>query len=349
MKIIRFILFPFAFIYWLITSARNGFYKTGIFRASKFSVPVISVGNLSMGGTGKTPQIEYLIRLLKDNYNVATLSRGFGRKERGFILADKANATAEQIGDEPLQYLKKFKDEIHVAVDANRVTGIMDLCRLKPETEVILLDDAYQHRAVQPGLSLLLTSYAAPFYNDFIVPVGNLREARNGKKRADLIIVTKCPAFNQFDKNAIVKKIAPASHQKVFFSTINYGATFNLHTSEMLDMSVSQQIILVTGIAKATPLFDYLNKKHTILAHFEFNDHHNFKEAELTEIHNKFDKFATKNPVIITTEKDAMRLLKPSFLEFKVKYKWFYQSIEVEIDRAAEFNKEIKQYVEKNS
>ncbi len=348
MKLLRFIFFPFAIIYGLITAIRNGFYSIGIFKASKFSIPIINVGNVSMGGTGKTPHTEYLIRLLKNNYNVVTLSRGFGRKERGYILADKTTATAEQIGDEPLQYLKKFGDEISVVVDANRVTGVMDTCRLLPETEVVLLDDAYQHRAIKPGLNILITPHDDPFYNDFILPVGNLREARAGKKRADIIVVSKCPPFEELNKEHILKKIKPKAHQTLFFSRVVYSEIFTIGEPTPIALSTNQNIILVTGIANPKPLVNHLKKTHQILHHFQYNDHHNFKASELTEIHNLFDKFATDKPVIVTTEKDAMRLLKPALFQQIKPYNWCFQSISIEIDNAEKFNQKITTYVEKN-
>jgi tetraacyldisaccharide 4'-kinase len=184
MKIFRILFLPITIIYGAITILRNGFYRVGIFKSSKFSIPVISVGNLSMGGTGKTPHTEYLIRLLKDRYALFTLSRGFGRKERGFIIADE-NSTARQIGDEPLQYYKKFGKEIGVAVEANRVMGVMDLCRIHPETQLVLLDDAYQHRAIYAGLSILITTHSEPFYADFFIACWEFKGIKTWKKSGE--------------------------------------------------------------------------------------------------------------------------------------------------------------------
>ncbi len=348
MRLIRFIFFPFGIIYWLITTIRNGFYQLKIFKASRFSIPIINVGNLSMGGTGKTPHTEYLIRLLKTEYKLVTLSRGFGRKERGFILA-KEGTNANQIGDEPLQYFTKFGEEINVAVDANRVTGVMDICRALPETNLILLDDAFQHRAISAGLNILITTYENPFFNDFILPVGNLRESRTGSRRADLIIVSKCPDFELIDKEKYVKRINPNKGQHVFFSKINYGNVFSLNNFKAILLPNSSKVILVTGIAKSDLLKNELEKNNTILHHFNFNDHYNFKEKDLDEIHNLFGKFASENPVIMTTEKDAMRLLNEKFQKQIEQFPWFFQSIEIEIDKEETFNKIVKGYVEKNS
>ena len=315
-------------------------------KASKFDVTTISVGNLSMGGTGKSPHIEFLIRLLKDQYKVATLSRGFGRTERGFIIADE-KATAKTIGDEPLQFYKKFGNEITVSVEASRVLGAMDLFHAKPETEILLLDDAYQHRAIHRDFNILLTDFNHPYYSDFILPVGNLRESKSGKSRADAVIVTKCPELSLEEKKEITSKLNLTKNQSVYFSSIKYDKVLSFDGSEVqLD---DQKVVLVTGIADATPLIKYLEDKVEIVKHFKFNDHHKFREEELTEIHNFIGKFASENPLILTTEKDAMRLMCNEFEEMLKKDSWVYQSIIVELDREAEFRKEVLSYVEKDN
>lgn len=311
-------------------------------------MPIINVGNLSMGGTGKTPHVEFLIRLLKNDFNVATLSRGFGRKERGFKIAN-ASSTAASIGDEPLQYYKKFGEAITVAVEANRVLGAMDLCLARPDTNLILLDDAYQHRAIHAGLNILLTAYNAPFYSDYILPVGNLRESKRGMKRADIIIVTKCKNFDELNEDEIINKIKPLPNQSVFFSKVNYGPLYHLFTAEIKTEMSGQKIILVTGIANPQPLVDFLNVQTEILHHFNFNDHHVFTDKDIAEIHNKIGKFAVDNPIIITTEKDAMRLINHSSTKEIEKQPWFYQSIAIELNDEESFNKLIIEYVKKNS
>lgn len=344
----RVILFPFAVVYGTIVLVRNFLYDKQLFKSSRFSIPVICIGNLSMGGTGKTPHTEYLIRLLKDNYKIATLSRGFGRKDRQFRIADE-QATALNLGDEPLQFYHKFKNEIVVAAEANRVHGVMDICREKPETNLILLDDAFQHRKIFCGFNILLTTFNEPFYRDFILPVGNLREFRNGMKRADAIIVTKCPNLNEDQKAEIKNAIQPKPHQSVFFSRIGYGQLKSLTGKDVLDQQSGKKFVLVTGIANANQLKEHLVRNNTLLHHFEFNDHHSFTESELNEIHELFDKFVDEKPVLITTEKDAMRLMsEPLSLKISA-YPWFYQEIEVELDNKEEFNKLILDYVEKNS
>jgi len=348
MKSWRFLLFPFALIYGAITLLRNGMYRVGIFKASKFSLPIISIGNLSMGGTGKTPHTEYLIRLLQDENKIFTLSRGFGRKEYGFIQASD-QSSARQIGDEPFQFYRKFGSKIGVAVDANRVSGVMEICRTNPSIQVVLLDDAYQHRAIKAGLSLLITPYDDPFYTDFIVPVGRLREARWGKNRADLIVVSKCPPFEQINRDEIRRKINPNQQQKVFFSRIVYGSAFNISNPSQSCQLIGRNLIVVSGIANPSSLIEQLAVENTILEHVKFADHYNFKPTDIRAIHNLFDKFAGDDALIITTEKDAMRLLNPEMREEILNYPWFYQEIEIEIDQATEFNQLIKNYVEKNS
>lgn len=348
MKIWRFLLFPFALIYGAITSFRNGLYQIGLFKSSKFSLPLINIGNLSMGGTGKTPHTEYLIKLLQKDYKLVTLSRGFGRKERGFILGDD-NSSARQIGDEPFQYLRKFGHKIGVAVDANRVEGVMEICRNKPDTKVILLDDAFQHRAIQAGFSILITPYDDPFFNDFIVPVGRLRESRRGKTRANVLIVSKCPSFEQINKADFIRKIRPNKNQKVFFSKINYGQAQSVKNADQYCDLNGKKIIVVTGIANPTSLIRFLQEKNTILKHFEFADHYNFRPTDILTIHNLFGKFAHEEVIIVTTEKDAMRLLAPDLKAELDSFPWFYQPIEVQIDEAHVFNQMIIEYVEKDS
>ena len=215
MSILRFLLFPFALIYWCATALRNFLYSKGIYKSSEFDLPIISVGNLSAGGTGKTPHVEYLIRLLSTNFNVATLSRGYGRKKAGFQQAN-LNSTSKDIGDEPLQFFSKFQPKVHVFVDAKRVDGVIQAIREEPEIDLFLLDDAFQHRAIKPGHSILLTDYSSPFYNDYILPIGMLREQKSQYKRANTIIVSKCPeTLTLNEKQEITNKINPLPSQTV--------------------------------------------------------------------------------------------------------------------------------------
>ncbi|MGY6650504.1 tetraacyldisaccharide 4'-kinase [Wenyingzhuangia sp. IMCC45574] len=300
--LLRILLFPFSVLYGGIVTLRNVLYDVGALKSTSFKIPVICVGNLSVGGTGKTPQIEYLIRLLKDESKVAVLSRGYKRKSKGFVLAGKKSTVAD-LGDEPFQYHQKFK-EIQVAVNGDRVEGVTKILEKKPKTAVVLLDDAYQHRKIKAGFHILLTSYSGLFYKDFMMPTGNLRELWWGKKRADVIIVTKCPSdLTEKEQQTIVAKIAPEKHQQVFFTKVAYAKKVKGTDEFKLGKLKGEKIVLVTGIAKAKPLTDYLTKVGLDFEHLEFPDHHNFTVKELKEIHEKSMKYK-----ILTTEKDYVRL-----------------------------------------
>ena len=299
MNLLRKLLFPFAILYGFITSLRNYLYDKGILKSYSFDIPVIAVGNLSVGGTGKTPQIEYLIRLLSPNYKVATLSRGYKRKSEGFILAD-AVSTAEILGDEPFQYFKKFPD-IQVAVDADRKNGIEQLLNQKSRPEIILLDDAFQHRKVKAGFYILLTAYEDLFCDDFMLPTGNLRESRNGAKRANLIIVTKCPLdITELEQQNIKNKLAV--DLPIYFSSIDYDDKVYNDTESLAvsDLKLTPKMLLA-GIAKPKPFFDYLQTdKDEVMT---FSDHHHFSESDILNI-----KSQAIDKIIVTTEKDFVRL-----------------------------------------
>lgn len=299
MIILRKLLFPFAILYGIVTSIRNFLYDKGILKSYSFRIPIIAVGNLSVGGTGKTPQIEYLIDLLSSDYKVAVLSRGYKRKSKGFILANET-VTAELLGDEPFQIFQKFP-QIQVAVDADRKNGIEQLLKLDVKPEVILLDDAFQHRRVKAGFYVLLTAYGDLYCDDFMLPTGNLREAKIGAKRADIIIVTKCPKdLNQKEQAMIKKKIG--AETPIYFSCIKYDSKVY---SKSLTMELSEVIatpkVLLAGIAKPDYFFTYLQSGNDKT--LSFPDHHNFSAKEITLI-----KEAAKNKIIVTTEKDFVRL-----------------------------------------
>lgn len=296
-----------------------------------------------MGGTGKTPHVEYLIRLLKDRKEVATLSRGFGRTKRGFLVADD-KSTALDVGDEPLQFFTKFKQDIVVAVEANRVLGAMDLFFRYPDINVLLLDDAYQHRAIHAGLNILLTDFSHPYSTDMILPVGNLRESKSGRRRADIVVLTKCPDFDELDKDQWRKDLRLEDNQSLFLSKIAYDQLIDLQGERF--KSKPDRIIIVSGIANADPLVEYLNNSHEILHHFEYRDHYRFKAQDIQEIHDLFDKFADDNVVIVTTEKDMMRLKNRSEFVGISDYPWGIQSIKVELDEPDKFDQIVVDYVE---
>ncbi|MCH3884650.1 tetraacyldisaccharide 4'-kinase [Tenacibaculum aquimarinum] len=306
MKLLRFLLFPIAVIYDLITSIRNFLFDKGFFKATSFNVPVI-VGNLSVGGTGKTPQIEYLIRLLKNENKIAVLSRGYKRKSKGFLKLNETH-TAEDVGDEPLQYFKKFTN-IRVAVDADRTNGIIQLLKGENSPEIVLLDDAYQHRKVKASLYILLTKYNDLFTDDFLLPTGNLRESRRGASRASIIIVTKCPTdLSVQEQQKIRGKINLEAHQQLFFSSISYDE--NISGSENISVNDlnKHEVVLVTGIANPKPLTSYLTTKGINYTHLNFPDHHAFSVKDIANIQNTFKAISSDKKIILTTEKDYVRL-----------------------------------------
>ncbi|WP_243389022.1 tetraacyldisaccharide 4'-kinase [Flavobacterium aurantiibacter] len=298
MKFLRFLLFPFAVIYGWITAVRNLLFDFQLLRGKTFDVPVISVGNLSVGGTGKTPHVEYLIRTLSASHRVAVLSRGYKRKSQGFVLAS-ANSTVADLGDEPFQYHRKFP-QIQVAVDANRRRGIELLSRSSFQPEIILLDDAFQHRYVKPDVQILLSTFEQPFFSDFLLPTGNLREYRSGAKRADLIVITKCPPdLNAQVLASYVSEIKRYSKAEVFFSTVGYAeqteGDFQLKTSELPQLKKA----IFTGIAQPNPFVaQILNPTDAV---FEFADHHDLTESERAMIQKSAD-------LVVTTEKDYVRV-----------------------------------------
>ncbi|WP_341214450.1 tetraacyldisaccharide 4'-kinase [uncultured Wocania sp.] len=332
MKLIRKILFPFVPIYYLVTWLRNKLYDLGIKKSVSYNFPVLCVGNLSVGGTGKTPMIEYLIKLLKNDFNVATLSRGYKRKTKGFQLAD-VHSTAESIGDEPFQFYNKFKNDVLVAVDSDRNNGIKNLRNLENKPEVILLDDAFQHRKVKAGFNILLTTYSNIYTEDFMLPTGNLREPKSSVKRANIIVVTKCPNdLKEAEKVVILNKLKLQSYQFAFFSSIAYSnEVFSKDTSKNLESLYD--FTLVTGIANAKPLVDFLKAKDLRFEHLNFKDHHEFSQQEIFQLE--------KQRLIITTEKDYMRLKQYESLKDKL----FYLPITIVIDNKIKFNELIKQAV----
>lgn len=293
---IRKILYPISIIYDLVTSVRNLCYNKGVFKSLSYNFPVIAVGNLSVGGTGKSPMIEYLIKLLKDEYSLATLSRGYRRKTNGFVLAN-TDTTADDIGDEPMQFHSKF-ETITVAVDGDRQNGIAQLQQhINPD--IILLDDAFQHRRVTAGFYVLLTKYDDLFVDDLILPAGDLRESKRGAKRADVIIVTKCPKNLSPEKQHEVLCRLDVS-QKVYFTTISYAKEVKGCLNTQLNGVSSYEVTLVTGIANPLPLVNYLTESQVKFNHLSYKDHHNFTDKDIEVL--------SKKELVLTTEKDYMRL-----------------------------------------
>ncbi|PXY44151.1 tetraacyldisaccharide 4'-kinase [Flavobacterium hydrophilum] len=338
MNVLRKILFPFAILYGFITTIRNFLFDKGILKSTSFDVPVIAVGNLSVGGTGKTPQIEYLIRLLSDNYRIATLSRGYKRKSEGFVLAD-TTSNADILGDEPFQFYQKFTN-IQVAVDANRTNGITQLLSQAIKPEIILLDDAYQHRKVKAGFYILLTAFGDLYADDFMLPTGNLRESRSGAERANIVVVTKCPKNLSDEKQEEIRlKLKLNCSQQIYFTFIDYDNTV-YGQDEKIDVKdiKSEAKILLAGIAKPKPFFDFLkNEKDECLT---FPDHHHFSDNDLNEIQNK-----AQDKKIITTEKDYVRLK-----DTEITSKLFFLPIKSTfINHHKNFDSTILEYVKGNS
>ncbi|WP_108867946.1 tetraacyldisaccharide 4'-kinase [Aquimarina aquimarini] len=335
MNLLRKLLLPFVPFYYIVTWLRNLLYDMGIKESTEYNFPLIAVGNLSVGGTGKSPMVEYLIILLKEQVMLATLSRGYKRETNGFQLVTPFS-TAKEVGDEPLQFKKKFK-EITVSVDADRRSGIAKLRSLSPQPEVILLDDAYQHRKIKAGFYILLTAYYDLYCDDITLPTGNLREPRKGANRANIIVVTKCPSdLSQEEKERITGRLNIQSHQYLFFTTISYGETVrNTSKAISIDNFKNTYFTLVTGIANPKPLVDYYKSLGLKFDHISFPDHHNFTDTELKELNNL--------ELIITTEKDHVRLA-----SYIAEEKLWYQPIKVEfVEDASSFDTKILEYIQK--
>lgn len=336
MFLLRKILFPLAVLYGWITQFRNFLYDNGTLESRSYDLPVIAVGNLSVGGTGKSPMIEYLIRLLLADCKIATLSRGYKRTSKGFVLADAAS-NASTLGDEPYQFHQKFPDVL-VAVDADRRNGISNLLTHQPD--IILLDDAFQHRKVKAGFYILLTAYGDIYPDDFMLPTGNLREGRSGARRANVIVVTKCPPdLSLAEREKIRRKINPKSDQLVFFAAIGYGDLVYSENESLPVVDIrNQEKVLLAGIAKPKPFFDHLKSEGDIVK--QFPDHYDFSEKDIAQIVH--DAAGRK---IITTEKDYVRLkgrIKPEQL--------FYLPIKTEfLSNEQSFNQILKNYVGKST
>lgn len=345
--IIRILLAPLSLLYGLAISLRDFFYRIGILKSVRFDMPVISVGNLSVGGAGKTPHIEYLIRLLKDYINVATLSRGYRRKTTGFMLA-KPGMTASDLGDEPLQFAKKFPD-ITVAVGESRAFAIPRIIGLHPDTQLILLDDAFQHRAVTPGLNILLTEYERLFTRDYLLPSGRLREWRSGYQRADIIVVSKCPPqLTPENRQAIIEEIAPKPYQRIYFSYYDYQQPYYIFDPNYVATFESDwEILFVSAIANTDYLMTYLSEQVNTVHLLEYEDHHYFSEDDMKALLKTFNNISNPKKIIVTTEKDATRLeLHRDFLTAN-RLPIFALPVEVRFhfDEGSRFDQDIKDFL----
>lgn len=338
---LKIILFPLFGLYYVIIFLRNWLFDRGFMRSISPKVLTINVGNLSLGGTGKTPHVEYIVRLLSEKYKVSTLSRGYGRKTKGFILANK-QATAEMIGDEPMQYYLKFTDKINVVVCENRVLGVDKIQKKSADNQIVILDDAFQHRKIAPYLNLLLSDYNKPFYEDSLVPFGRLRDIRISAKRADAVIVTKCPSLiTEQAKKAIRNEVWAYSkaNTPVFFSKIHYKEiTCYTHRNFFND---TKNIGVLTAIAKPEVFVKYLSEKKMVIEKiFEFPDHYAFSRKDINKILKENDEALQ----IITTEKDMVKL-KPQLSDSEL-LRFFYVPIEVEIENKIAFDAFINTEIE---
>ncbi len=342
--LVKILLAPFSLLYGMGVTIHGFLYKTGLRKGFNFDLPVISVGNLTIGGAGKSPHIEYLIRILQPYINVATLSRGYKRSTKGFRIV-KPTDDATLVGDEPLQFIRKFP-EIIVAVGENRIFSIPEIIKNAPDTDVILLDDAFQNRAVNPLINILLTEYSRPFTKDFLLPSGRLREWRSGSQRADIVIVSKCPPIlEKEDKDKIEKSLDLFPRQKIFFSYYKYlQPYFLLNPVERVVMENDMQILLICAIAKTDYLLDHLTQEVESVTSLEFEDHRYFTTRDLMKLKATFDAMTTEKKIIMTTEKDAMRL--ELHRDFLIEHKMpiFVLPVEVEFhfNESNDFNQLIK-------
>ncbi len=323
---------------------RNHLYNTGYYKSFEFQTNVISVGNLTVGGTGKTPMVEYLIKLLKSEYKVATLSRGYGRKTRGFLKGDLATMKVKDVGDEPYQYLLKFKENTDVFVGEERAWAIPNILMESPETEIILMDDAYQHRTVKPSLNIVLSRHDQLFYKDFILPMGRLRESRKEIKRADAIVITKCPEeTNQEEVKREIDKYLDGQQTPLFFTTVKYGDLIAYNDQSKLPSVNNFEMILISGIARASDFETYLKNIGVVKKHYQFGDHYRYSAGDIAKMRADL----VKNKVIyVSTEKDYVKLR-----EFKEELRdlpFYYLPIEIEfLNNKSNFDQLIRQSIRK--
>jgi tetraacyldisaccharide 4'-kinase len=350
------LLYPLSLIYGLITGLRNFLYDTGLFHSKEFDLPVICVGNITVGGTGKTPHTEYIAGLLRRDFKVATLSRGYKRETSDFRIASSSSPVSE-IGDEPIQIFRKFPDVL-VTVDRNRVHGIEKILEEKPDTDVIILDDGFQHRRITPGFSILLSDFERLFVRDSMMPFGNLRESKDNMRRANIILITKSPQdMSPIQRRLIVKEVAKAPYQNLYFTSFTYKSPVHLFDSKDKDLTPSETwesencgVVLITGIANPQPLKDYLQMRYSEIIHLNFPDHYNFNEKDIQSITDAY--YELKSPVryLFTTEKDAVRLQEFTNIAEPIRSVLFYIPVTIHFlnDDKDEFDNLIVDYVRKN-
>ena len=310
LKSFRVLLLPFAIIYGLVLTIRNWLYNNKFFKSVQFNFPIICVGNLSLGGTGKSPMVEHLLSITADHYKIATLSRGYKRRTKGYALADN-NTTALEIGDEPMQFHMKHPN-VSVAVCERRIEAIPQLIQDIPNLQAIILDDAFQHREIIAGLNIILTDFNNLYCDDISFPTGDLRDERKSAKRADIIVITKCPDhLTEEERDEIIEKLYPTENQRVFFTSIAYETPYHIYNpNDEWVLTINDDVLLVCGIANPLPLKDYLHENTHTYYQLSYSDHHIFSIEDLNEIKEKFEQIKDKRKLILTTEKDAVRLVK---------------------------------------
>ncbi|HEX2969503.1 MAG TPA: tetraacyldisaccharide 4'-kinase [Bacteroidales bacterium] len=351
----NFLLYPLSLAYGIITEIRNFMYNSGILISREFDIPVICIGNITIGGTGKTPHTEYFTEILSKHFKVAVLSRGYKRKTADFRIITPSS-TVSEAGDEPLQIAKKFPDLL-VVVESNRIRGIDKILELRPDTEVVVMDDGFQHRSLKPGFSILLSDFGRPMQEDHLIPFGSLRERADNMQRADIILITKTPPnISAIDRRLIVSKTNKFSHQNLYFTAIKYlqpvpvfeniNDDFNPGWNSFSDNGA----VLVTGIANPLPLVEHLKRIFSTLEHLAFPDHHDFSENDIKNISDTFQNLKTSNRYVITTEKDAMRLREFANIASEIKSCSYYIPVGIEVlnEEKEELDKQIIDYVRKN-
>ena len=349
-------LYPFSAFYCIFTGIRNFLYDSGVMKSREFSIPVICVGNISVGGTGKTPHTEYIADLLRKDFNIAILSRGYKRKSSGFRFADQSSASWD-IGDEPLQMHRKLPD-VTVAVDSNRVRGVKTIMKERPGTGVIILVDGFQHRSISPGFSIILCDYSRPMMKDHLLPYGNLRESIHSMNRADIILITKSPEdISPIQRRIMVKEINKRPYQNLYFTSIRYEKPVNVFTvsepeKDILDKASAEKrgIVLVTGIANPEPLRSYLAKRAGEIIHLPFGDHHWFTEKDIRKITEAWASLNSGEKYLLTTEKDAVRLREFTNFAELIRANFYFIPVGINFlnDDREEFDNIIIDYVRKN-
>jgi tetraacyldisaccharide 4'-kinase len=345
------LLYPVSLLYGLFTEFRNFLYDMGILQTREFTFPVICVGNITVGGTGKTPHTEYLVDLLRKDFKVATLSRGYKRKSKGFLIAT-SSSTVNDIGDEPFQISRKFHD-ILVTVDRRRVKGVQRILDDYPETEVIILDDGFQHRSLTPGFSILLSDYNRPIMTDHMLPFGDLRETKGTIRRADMILITKCPEnISPIERRIIVKEINKSAYQNLYFTSFKYSSPIPLFNGDAntIIKGAGCGIVMVTGIANPQPLKEYLLESYSEIIHLSYPDHYNFTEKDLNDISDAFMSLKSETRYLFTTEKDAVRLREFINIAEPIRSLFFYIPVGIYFlnEDKDEFDNLIIDYVRKN-